>query len=128
MQALRGHLIDLPDDPALRDELLTVRLRESSPNVMRVDHRSGRHDDRVIATAMAALLLTEHGAGSSAAWLEGWRKLRERDEARNDPQPETTSGRRSTVPRCRTPFWFGAGAAAYCTKCGTLRDEHEMPA
>ncbi len=123
MQALRGHLIDLPDDKDLRDELLTVRLRESSPNVMRVDHRAGRHDDRVIATAMAALLLTEHGAGQSAAWIEGWKILRQRDLTRAEMQITDTPNKRRVSPklRCPRPYWFGD----YCTKCGKTKDEHE---
>jgi hypothetical protein len=58
MQSLRGRLLTLPDDEALRKELLEVRLRETSPNVMRIDHKGGRHDDRVIAVAMAVHALT----------------------------------------------------------------------
>ncbi|MGH9089990.1 MAG: terminase large subunit domain-containing protein [Acidimicrobiales bacterium] len=57
MQALRTRRITLPGDEELRKELLSVRLRESSPNVLRIDHKSGRHDDRVIATAMACHVL-----------------------------------------------------------------------
>jgi hypothetical protein len=63
MQALRGRLLLLPSDEALRDEILSVRLRETSPNVLRLDHLSGRHDDRVIAVAMVVRDLVEHGGG-----------------------------------------------------------------
>jgi hypothetical protein len=58
MQALRGRLLTLPDDEALKSEILNVRLRETSVNVLRIDHRSGQHDDRVIACAMAVHELT----------------------------------------------------------------------
>jgi terminase large subunit-like protein len=50
---VRDHLLDLPDDDALIDELVNVQLREVSPGSYRIDHASGRHDDMAIATAMA---------------------------------------------------------------------------
>jgi hypothetical protein len=61
MQALRGRLLTLPDDEELKSEILNVRLRETSVNVIRIDHKSGRHDDRVIAIAMAVHDLTSKG-------------------------------------------------------------------
>jgi hypothetical protein len=72
MQALRGRLITLPNDEALREEILSVRLRESSPNVLRIDTATSReHDDRVIAVAMAVNNLSHDGEGSTG-WLEAW--------------------------------------------------------
>jgi phage terminase large subunit-like protein len=59
---LRDHLLDLPDDAALIDELVNVELREVSPGAYRIGHASGRHDDMAIATAMAAAHLVEKGA------------------------------------------------------------------
>jgi phage terminase large subunit-like protein len=56
---LRDRLLDLPDDNALVDELVNVRLRETSPGVYRLDHDSRRHDDRAIALAMCAAWLVE---------------------------------------------------------------------
>jgi hypothetical protein len=47
-------MLRLPDDPELLDELANVRLRESSPGVLRMDHDAGRHDDRAIALALAS--------------------------------------------------------------------------
>ena len=71
MQALRGRTVSLPDDDLLREELLSVRLRETSPNVMRIDHKNGAHDDRVIAVAMAIYDLTAHPPNSAGKeWLE----------------------------------------------------------
>jgi len=50
----------IPYDPELLDELAHVRLRETSPGVMRMDHDAGRHDDRAVALALAAQrLLTQ---------------------------------------------------------------------
>jgi hypothetical protein len=61
--ALRGHLVDLPADGALRDELLAVRLREGSvPGVLRLDHLAGRHDDRAVVLGMLAESLTRQGS------------------------------------------------------------------
>lgn len=51
---LRNHALALPDDPELIEELASVRLRETSPGVFRMDHDPGRHDDRAIALALAA--------------------------------------------------------------------------
>jgi phage terminase large subunit-like protein len=58
---LREHRLRLPDDEALLDELRNVRLRETSPGVLRMDHDAGRHDDRAIALALAAHRLVERG-------------------------------------------------------------------
>jgi len=76
MQSLRGRLLTLPDDAALRQELLEVRLRETSPNVLRIDHKSGRHDDRVIAVAMAVHALT---TGQRAVFSDYMRQLEAED-------------------------------------------------
>jgi hypothetical protein len=54
---LRNRAIALPDDEALLDELANVRLLETSSGTVRLDHDSGRHDDRAIALALAAVEL-----------------------------------------------------------------------
>lgn len=65
---LRDRLLWLLDDPGLLDELATVRLRESgSSGLMRVDHASGRHDDRVIALGLAVTHCLERGGWSVGA-------------------------------------------------------------
>jgi non-ribosomal peptide synthetase component F len=61
---IRNRLLALPDDEALIDELAAVRLRETSPGVVRMDHAAGQHDDRAIAVALAASRLIEDGAPS----------------------------------------------------------------
>ncbi len=55
--ALRNRLILLPDDPELRAELGRVRLRETSPGAVRLDHDSGEHDDQAVAIAIACAVL-----------------------------------------------------------------------
>ncbi len=59
---LREHRLALPDDPALLAELANVRLRETAPGVLRLDHDSGQHDDRAVSLGLAALALTERRA------------------------------------------------------------------
>ncbi len=58
---LRNRQLSVPDDPDLLDELAHVRLRETAPGVLRLDHDSDRHDDRAVALALAAHELTESG-------------------------------------------------------------------
>ena len=54
--ALRDGRLGLPNDADLLDELAHVQLRETSPGVFRLDHPPGRHDDRAIALALAAII------------------------------------------------------------------------
>jgi hypothetical protein len=51
---LRSRAFALPPDEALLDELANVRLRETAPGVIRLDHGHGQHDDRAVALALAA--------------------------------------------------------------------------
>ena len=68
--ALRDTRLGLPDNEELLDELLHVRLRETAPGVWRLDHDSGRHDDRAIALALATYHLLERPVvSSSAPWM-----------------------------------------------------------
>jgi hypothetical protein len=60
---LREHRVALTDDAELLDELATVRLRESTPAVYRLDHDASGHDDRAVAVGLAALALTERTEG-----------------------------------------------------------------
>lgn len=62
MLALRDHRLALPDDPELLDELGSVRLRETSPGTLRMDHDADGHDDRAIALALAANWLSERSS------------------------------------------------------------------
>ncbi len=56
---IRSRLLALPDDPELIDELASVRLRETSPGVYRLDHDPSRHDDRAVALALAVTSILE---------------------------------------------------------------------
>lgn len=75
---IRDHALAIPDDPDLIEELANVRLRETAPGVLRMDHDPDRHDDRAIALAMCAARLLERrpqagrtgvgGASSPSPW------------------------------------------------------------
>ncbi len=56
---LRTRSLALPDDSELLSELQRVQLRETAPNLYRIDHASGEHDDRVISLSLAANYVTE---------------------------------------------------------------------
>lgn len=63
-QLLRDRRLVLPDDPGLLEELRNVRLRETSPGVLRLDHDPDKHDDRAVALGLAALELAARPVGS----------------------------------------------------------------
>ena len=56
---LRDGLLDLYPDEELLDELANVRLKETLPGLVRVEHDPGRHDDRAVALGFAATALVE---------------------------------------------------------------------
>jgi hypothetical protein len=58
---LRDHLLSLPNDPELLDELRSVRLEERTPGVVRLTHDSDRHDDRAVALGLAAHKIVDEG-------------------------------------------------------------------
>ena len=70
---VRDRQLDLPADEALIDELAAAEPSERSPGVYRLDHASGAHDDRVVATALVAHAIIERApvgpTSSSAAQL-----------------------------------------------------------
>jgi hypothetical protein len=67
VQTFRNELIWIPDAPVLKDELLSVRLRESAPGVSRLDHDRSGHDDQAVVIGMACnLLIGRVGWGPAA--------------------------------------------------------------
>ena len=80
--ALRNRLLHIPNDPDLLSELGRVRLRESSPGAVRLDHDSGEHDDQAVAIAIAVAVLQGEG-NVGAAFLDAW----EREVAARDADP-----------------------------------------
>lgn len=82
--AFRNGQIQIPKDKALRNELLRVRVRESSPGVIRLDHDRGGHDDQAVAIGMAAHLLLGRNQSQGQAFLELWRRQIAERQARDE--------------------------------------------
>src|SRR5581483_4176632 len=73
VQLLRGRRLDLPaDDGELADELKNLRLRETAPGVVRLDHDADRHDDRAVALALAATRLLQGHIGPAGHATSGF--------------------------------------------------------
>jgi hypothetical protein len=107
LQLIGEHSIALPDDPDLLNELRTVRVKESSPGVFRMDHDRGRHDDRVISLALAASWLVERATSGSEIYVShpfrtGLQRTTRTAPAGTQVSGTTLSqGRAATPSRCR---------------------------
>lgn len=64
---LRGHALSLPNDAGLLEELGRVRLKETTPGVVRLDHDAGAHDDQAVAVGLACVSLAEVRPSSGLA-------------------------------------------------------------
>lgn len=80
---LRDGLLDLYPDDELMDELANVRLQETLPGLVRVQHDPGRHEDRCVALGFAAVALLEKPFGGGGL--------------------QVPAGRVPTVPAIRQP-------------------------
>lgn len=80
--------IALPDDAALLDELANVRLRQTSPGVVRLDHDSDRHDDRAVALALAAHALLAKPPSGLQTYMDALTKEREQGHGRASKLPQ----------------------------------------
>jgi phage terminase large subunit-like protein len=133
---IRDHHLALYDDDELVDELANVRLRETSPGVLRMDHDGDRHDDRAIALALAVQEIVGT-ADQGAGFLEFWRReIAERD----DPVAAMTTSQRAIAqtqralaraeqmaakrqrPRC--PGHLFSPETRLCHVCGEAAPEH----
>lgn len=80
VQAFHNRLVEIPDSPELRAELLAVKLRDTGHGVPRLDHDRSGHDDQAVTIGMAAHLLLARSAGTTAAFLAHMRRsLAERE-------------------------------------------------
>jgi len=61
--ALRDRAVLLPDDEELIAELGAVRLVETGPGLVRLDHRSGEHDDQAVTVAMLIASFMDRPSG-----------------------------------------------------------------
>lgn len=90
VMAFRNHQVTVPHTPALREELLRVRLRETTPGVSRLDHDPNGHDDQAVTIGMAAQLLLSSAMGQGEAYAAFLRRETERP-----PQPPLRDGLRA---------------------------------
>lgn len=127
--AIRDRRLALPDDTELIDELANVRLRETSPGVLRMDHDADKHDDRAIALALAGHGFWERGVGS-AGWLEVWEREAEaapklsrvdRLEAARLPKHTGEHDRAAPRPGCQHRWQRWPGGECCCVLCGGWR-------
>jgi hypothetical protein len=89
VQTFRNQLIIVPNATVLKDELLKVKLRESSPGVTRLDHDRNGHDDQAVTIGMAAhTLISSQKYGAGAAFRE---YMRDRAAKRQDQTGEVLS-------------------------------------
>ncbi len=105
--AIRDHHLAIPADEELIAELANVRLRETSPNVYRLDHASGEHDDRAVALALGLLHLTTASTGATE-WLQSLVDEQSAEPA-PEPDPVQTLDARTHVPDVLARQGFGGG-------------------
>lgn len=70
LQLVQRHALELPADEGLIDELANVRFLERGTGQYRLDHDAGRHDDRAVALAIAAVHLLDTPSWSVAGLIE----------------------------------------------------------
>jgi hypothetical protein len=98
MTPSREHRLALPDDAELLEELATVRLRESTPGVYRLDHDASGHDDRAVAIGLAALALTERAEGRGSITIPNGR-IEERTTVIDRPSLAAVRAAAASSPR-----------------------------
>lgn len=77
--ALRQRRVWVPNDQRLRNELARVRLKESSPNVYRLDHDRSEHDDMAVVLGMVVYDLLAGAPAHGHNFLEYMKRLADPD-------------------------------------------------
>jgi hypothetical protein len=109
MVLIRNHALALPDDAELIDELANLRLRETAPGVLRIEHDPDKHDDRAISLALAAqriiqLASPQPGKPARTEWESTRARIMEQLWEREEAEIEREDGRRGRGPRDRLSF------------------------
>jgi hypothetical protein len=122
VQTFRNRQIHIPDLPVLREELLRVRLRETTPGVTRLDHDKGAHDDQAVTIGMGCRILIGDGSGLGASWMEHMKRLEAEQELNPQRPVDQMSPRQymmnaepkaATRPGSCKHRWFD-GRCAHC--------------
>jgi hypothetical protein len=96
VHSFRNRQIWVPKSAILKDELLRVRLRETSPGVARLDHDRGGHDDQAVTIGMACRIHLGGTGGVGANFREFMeRDTRRRAEAAAENEQQTEAQRRT---------------------------------
>ena len=126
VQTFRNRQIYVPNNPQLKDELLKVRLRESSPGVTRLDHDRGAHDDQAVVIGMACRILLGDGTGLGHSWLDYMKRkqvdlLEHPVKPVEPPRPSLIGQGGSVMPprACKHRYW----PDGRCVNCGTTHEE-----
>ena len=81
VQAFHNRQVVIPDNPVLRDELLKVRLKDTSAVSVRLDHDKTGHDDQAVTIGMACHLLLAKQWTAGEAFTQMMKKqIQERQE------------------------------------------------
>ena len=75
LELVKAHRLAIPDDDALVDELVSIRIVERGPGMFRVDHSAGTHDDMVVVVGMGCVHLAEQSVGGSGTSAQAARSL-----------------------------------------------------
>ncbi|MDE2096470.1 MAG: hypothetical protein KGL39_04430 [Patescibacteria group bacterium] len=122
VRSFRSRQIIVPDIAVLKDELLKVRLRESSPGVTRLDHDKGGHDDQAVAIGMGCEKLLGH----QGAYGEMFKKFIDADIERRQKIKQAREAAKLSDEHIRLAAQFGARrtAMAQRRKAAIKRCQH----
>ncbi len=136
VQAFHNGQIAVPHYPALEEELLRVKLRESTAGVTRLVHDTDAHDDQAVSIGMAAhFLIGGAPLGQGEVWMEAMRRKIEQnkedaEKPTGGPTDQLQNFLRSGVPgaaymvrrTCVDPLYFGP--ERMCIHCGETPATH----
>lgn len=134
VKAFHNGQIYIPDYPELREELISVKLRESTPGVTRLFHDSDKHDDQAVVIGMAAhLFLGQNTWGEGAAWMAALRQEIQNNDPSNGQNAQNQQQKmRSLVSNNTFAGSYGCVKPIYsretltCLHCGASKDMHKV--
>lgn len=126
-QAFHNGQIFIPDYDDLHHELLSVKLRETTPGVVRLYHERNEHDDQAVAIGMAVhILIGDRKTGQGSIWMEAWKRMLEKTQPVTVSKPNMNQLTEETFTPaslgCRQHRFFGP--ERQCVFCGSF-DQRE---
>lgn len=125
VQVFHNRLIEIPDTPELRAELLAVRLRDGGHGVTRLDHDKGAHDDQAVVLGMVAHLLLANNWTAAAAFIQMMKTQNEerRTKPRAAEDRQLARVNRFIAARQRGPRLRQQSAQARCAHRWRVRSD-----